>query len=549
MKDWINEHLIIDDKLVSKRIRIEWFDNNGYTDIYNDIIDKTSFLDTNTPLTERLYCIYNDINAKTYCPTCNTTLAKFRGFKIGYRYCSVRCSQNSEEVKQTVSANNIARYGVPAFTQTERFKFKSKKTWMAKYGVDNPSKAKEISIKKQNTCILNHGVPWPQQSNEIRNKSIQSNLIKYGTDNPQKSKEIQEKTIATRLNLEFKRFFNDTRLSKYIIPQFSVNDYKGIDFEYEFICKRCNSTFKDVLRGGKIPRCYDCYPIQNTSKVEIEIADFVRTLDPNIVTNIFSVIHPQELDIYSEKHKIAIEYNGLYWHSEINGGKDSKYHLGKTKLCEEKGINLIHISESEWLQYEFIIKNKLRYIFGKELNKLSARKCDIVELDTKESKDFLNQYHIQGYLPSNIKLGLKFENKLVAVMTFGVRKIFKNQGWELTRYATTGSIVGGFSKLLKYFETKYKPDNLVSYALRNWTMINNNVYEQTGFNLISYGVPNYKYIKNSNIYSRLEFQKHKLKDKLESFEPTLTEWENMQLNGYDRIWDSGSLKYQKLYNF
>jgi hypothetical protein len=45
------------------------------------------------------------------------------------------------------------------------------------------------------------------------------------------------------------------------------------------------------------------------------------------------------------------------------------------------------------------------------------------------------------------------------------------------------------------------------------------------------------------ILSRLKCQKHKLQNILETFDPSLTEWENLQLNDYDRIWDCGVLTY------
>ena len=46
--------------------------------------------------------------------------------------------------------------------------------------------------------------------------------------------------------------------------------------------------------------------------------------------------------------------------------------------------------------------------------------------------------------------------------------------------------------------------------------------------------------------SRIQFQKHKLKDKLETFDPNITEWENMKANGYDRIWDCGNMVFEKV---
>jgi hypothetical protein len=35
-----------------------------------------------------------------------------------------------------------------------------------------------------------------------------------------------------------------------------------------------------------------------------------------------------------------------------------------------------------------------------------------------------------------------------------------------------------------------------------------------------------------------------LKEKLEKFDINLSEWQNMQINGYDRIWDCGHMKFE-----
>jgi hypothetical protein len=45
----------------------------------------------------------------------------------------------------------------------------------------------------------------------------------------------------------------------------------------------------------------------------------------------------------------------------------------------------------------------------------------------------------------------------------------------------------------------------------------------------------------------MNYQKQLLDNKLQYFDNNLTEWENMQLNNYDRILDCGSLKYQIIY--
>ena len=44
-------------------------------------------------------------------------------------------------------------------------------------------------------------------------------------------------------------------------------------------------------------------------------------------------------------------------------------------------------------------------------------------------------------------------------------------------------------------------------------------------------------------FNRVKFQKHKLSNLLESYDPSETEWENMKKNGYDRIWDCGTMMW------
>ena len=81
------------------------------------------------------------------------------------------------------------------------------------------------------------------------------------------------------------------------------------------------------------------------SKPENEVAEFVQSLIPNtqIVRNTRSIISPLELDIYIPDKKLAIEFDGILWHSEGVGNKPKKYHIIKTMACKEKGIKLIHI--------------------------------------------------------------------------------------------------------------------------------------------------------------------------------------------------------------
>ena len=104
-------------------------------------------------------------------------------------------------------------------------------------------------------------------------------------------------------------------------------------------------------------------------------------------------------------------------------------------------------------------------------------------------------------------------------------------------------MIGGASKLLSYFIKQYKPKKIISYADRRWS--DGNLYKKIGFNLVNLTHPSYFYTNDYLIkYHRFSFRKDQLSEKLVLFDPQLTEWENMQLNGYDRIWDCGNLKYE-----
>ena len=218
---------------------------------------------------------------------------------------------------------------------------------------------------------------------------------------------------------------------------------------------------------------------------------------------------------------------GLLWHSD-KFKQDKNYHLNKTIECESKGYRLIHIFEDEWVNKQEIIKSKLLSIFNKNQNKIYARKCIVKEIDIKIKNEFLNRTHIQGEDRSNIKLGLFHQNELVAVMTFCKSRFNKNFEWELSRYSSSKHVIGGASKLLKYFERIYKPSSIITYADRRFSQ--GKLYFTLGFTFDHFSSPNYFYTKNQIKLSRIQCQKHKLKDILKDFNENLSESENMSLN-------------------
>lgn len=172
--------------------------------------------------------------------------------------------------------------------------------------------------------------------------------------------------------------------------------------------------------------------------------------------------------------------------------------------------------------------------------KIFARKCKVVEITSVDATRFLNCYHFQGAGKSRIKLGLYYDDDLVAVMTFGKPRFAKGYDWELIRYATKSDcvIVGGASKLLSYFRKQYT-GSIVTYSDRRWG--DGAVYGAIGFKKISTSKPNYWWIKNGRRISRYETQLKMLPELLgPSFKPELSEKDNMLNNGWTMIQDLGN---------
>ena len=317
--------------------------------------------------------------------------------------------------------------------------------------------------------------------------------------------------------------------------------YEGINKKIEIICPKHGSFWMSPENhcNGK-QDCPKCMLGISTSKQEKSLGAFLNSLNIKWEKD-RDILNGKELDIYIPDLKIAIEYDGIYWHNNVNN-------YFKYEECRKKGIRLIQITEWEWYQQREKIENYLKDTLTKKTIKIYARKCEIREIDTKTYKNFCVENHLQGYGAAAIKIGLFYNNELIQIMSFSKAR-FKKYEYEMIRECSKNgyTIIGGKSKLLKYFEKTYKPKNLVSYCEKN--KFSGDSYLKLGFKLDRESQPGYNYYKGKSKYNRLNFQKHKLKNLLENFDENLSEWENMKNNGYKKLFDYGNFVFIKEYKY
>jgi len=418
------------------------------------------------------------------------------------------------------------------------------RSWLKSYGI--PIKThKEASIQANNRH-KRKSKPSKEELERLYKDSTIYSLEQYFS--------VGQQTIYEWLNEYFipiRSLSESTKLGKdrqHKNKQFSYEELnekydrtKSIDELASKLCvSRSHVRYQLIKNGIKIE------PIEPSwrSKAEIDLYEYLVEQFPNDkwIHSDKSIINPYELDMVNIDKKIAIEYCGLYWHSEASSGKKQNYHKNKYLGCKEAGFKLITIFESD-------DKEKVRALLRKTLGKTSkigARKTVLRKLLAKEVTQFHRDHHLHSSIGGKHHYGLFYNDKLVMAASFGKNRFSKNHQYECTRITSHSefTVVGGVSKLISHFIKTEDPESIVTFA--DLRFGDGSVYHNCGFTYVEDTPPNYWYSNKyyPEIFSRVKFQKHKLKNILETFDPLKTEYENMLENGWDRIWDCGNAKFE-----
>ena len=468
--------------------------------------------------------IKNDIRKNTkFCKSCSkkqTNLQKYGNENY----------LNHEKSKQT----NLKRYGSTSalhgtnqqkideikkqkYGTTNNFN-KIKKTNLEKYGVEYITQSDVMKESSKNTKKNRYNNPF--FTNREKAKKTCINL--FGKENIFSTTELIEKNRKKH----FFNLFNSNRLQSLVTPIFSMSEYKTSHDKYKWKCNNCNTKFEDYILNGRVPRCPICFPkLAGESLLKDDFSKWIKSLGVRIIEKYD--IKTTILDFFIPEFNIAIDFDSVYWNSELNSS-DRNLLLKKTNLCKEKNIFLIHIFEDEWLNkreiVKSIIKSKLN-IFDREID---SSKCEIKIIDFQQAEKFLNTNNIFGYSKSKMNIGMFYNEELVSV--FSINSYNREYKWEVSRFCSTiNTKIDSFNKLSDFFGEKYI--FYVDTRYFSGSSLQLNKLRDIG--------PIYWYVKNRIRHNKKEFQKIKQKHLLDNYDSNITEWQNMQLNGYDRVWDCG----------
>lgn len=332
--------------------------------------------------------------------------------------------------------------------------------------------------------------------------------------------------------------------------------YRSALEKVEIVCRKHGTFWQTPANhawGYGCQRCVWGAP----SKREDELFAFVRAIRPDAVQSNRKLIWPKELDIVVPSLRLAIEFNGVYWHSDRRTAMTAA--RDKHVRCAALGWRLITIACEDWKmrrpQFERLLRNALGASTEPRLN---ARDCEVRSVPNGETVAFLDANHPQqpGAIYAH-RFGLYHRTEgLVAVMTFGTDTYNRNRAgapmWDLSRFATAASVRGGASKLFAAARRTLGFSEVVSYSANDW--FSGGLYETLGFTRHAETPPDYRVYHHAlGFRPKSAWARKNIPDRLRqigrtelNFDPAAdprTEWEIEDAVNAFRVWDSGKVKW------
>lgn len=481
-------------------------------------------------------------------------------------------------VLDKIKQRNIENLGVSYTFQSPEIKAKSAQTCQKRYGQSHYSRTPEFARKYVNTMQERYGPDNPSKVEEFRQKRIETNKLRYGTGCYLASKQCRDRlhsVMQSKHNVFVHSQSEEWKVSRVKNPEkldewmsFLSNPTKYLDSKYNELPTLLNLSHDLGVSDTTVSYYINKLGLQNKVKyvlshMEDNVVSILKHINPGveIERHCRSIIKPYEIDLYLPQYKVGIECNPTCSHNSslpfIEGQPTPySYHKMKTDLAQESNIFLFHIFGYEWAHKQDIIESMLRNLLYANRCKIYARNCQVREISSRESLDFLCKNHRQGGTGAQVRLGLYCSNQLVSVMTFGrMRNAIGTSQledltdcWELSRFCNVlnTTVIGGASKLFLHFIKTYNPSRIRSFSDRAHTR--GTLYAKLGFKQIRMSDPGYVWVdsKTDVAYNRYNAQKQNIKKFLkdDTIDLSKTEKQIMEEHGFVQVFDSGTITWE-----
>lgn len=516
-------------------------------------------------------------------PECNNAVQEHDKNKRWKEHCSLKCRgvHNSAKSRDKSKKTSLERYGNIHYSATGECKEKVKNTMMERYGTTNIFQIPEAMEKYMKTNLERYGVEWATKNDEVKMKVKAGVLEKYGVSNVSQHPDVHKKKLrrgkkyildnGVEIDIQgYEGHFIDKIKQCYPVDE-KIIDIPTIMYDYDGTTKvyfpdmwlehynlliEVKSTYtvgvENELNAAKIKGTVDAG--YNLLYVVIgDNGEFINTMffNSDIVEFFNSTGYDKLFDVQNGivaqyvKNDIAINIQHPYFVNELMCG---------LQHCKEV-VERLRATYNDVLLFDMpdvvtnfnVVKNMINFKVG-VCEVYYGRKCEVVEVTSSEAKELLNATHLMGFTPCSEYIGLKHDGVLVSVMGFSLPRVGvgskKENIYELVRFSSIGRVIGGASKMLKYFMDKHDDYGIISYSDNMYS--DGGVYETLGFELMNLVRPRYRYIKVGDImlHHRFKFAKHKLKNMVH-YREDLSERDIMLMEGYLRTYDAGKKTWVK----
>jgi len=315
---------------------------------------------------------------------------------------------------------------------------------------------------------------------------------------------------------------------------------------------------------------------KTAKRYQMRLTEMVQALVPGstVLSDDHTVLPSgKELDIVVPDHHLAIEFKDIFSHSEQAvferraKPRPHGYHAAKTHEARERGYQLVHVWEDDWLHRRELVLRALAHRLHAvdrlpgvlpDINPLACQRLYARNLTVKlvhggVARRFWQDNHLQGPVHCTLNVGLYDQNGVLRAL-LGVGR--KNHGsrislpkgtWDIQRYATLGVIVGGFTKLLAYAETLIPVDTWTSWSDND--ISDGGMYQAAGFTVDKRQAPSYSYVGRKTKWERVHrstYTKQRfISDPDLVYKSKQTEHEAALANRLYRIYDAGKTRWVK----